>query len=209
MSTIHILLADDHVMLLEGIKLYLEREEGLTVCAMVQTGQEVMAHLENEHADVVIIDINMAETNGLTVLRHIKELHPDTKVIVLSMYQEELFIQEAIQAGADGYVFKSRAGKELTEAVRTVMDDGAFFPELPNSPTGGESGILHSLTKREKEILLLLCDDLSTKELADRLFTSVHTIETHRRNLLRKVGVHSVNGLVSFAERNRLFLVEN
>ncbi|MEO1515001.1 MAG: response regulator transcription factor [Bacteroidota bacterium] len=205
---IKILVADDHQIVIDGIHSILETETEIEVVATAHNGLEVLQILENTEIDVAILDINMPQKNGLQTTQLLKERHPNIKVLILTMYKEEEKVLELFEAGAKGYILKDRGKEELVTAVKKVQKGDIYFGEdiskilvqaLSHERKAPKSPEEPKLTRREIEILKLLADGLTTAEIAKQLFISPTTVETHRRNLLSKLGVKNTPLLVRYA----------
>jgi two-component system response regulator NreC len=210
-QTTRILLADDHKMLREGLRLLLEAESGMKVVGEAENGRIAVRMAEELSPDVVVMDISMPDLNGIEATRQIRNAKPSSdrpKVVALSAHAEQRHIADMLRAGATGYVLKVSAFEEMATAVRTVMENnvylspsvaGPVFQELPEG--GNVSGTGSKLSPREMEILQLIAEGKATKEAAAALHVSVKTVETHRRNLMEKLNLDSVAELTKFAIR--------
>ena len=204
MERIGILLADDHTLVRQGLKLLLEQEPNLEVVAEAGDGQEALELIEECRPLVAVLDISMPKLNGLEAARRIARVSPETKVILLSMYQSPEYIREAIRAGVRGYVLKEDAATELIEAIREVARGGYHFapPILEGivaharSPGGGK---LDMLTPREREVLQLIVEGYTTEEIAKLIHRSPETVRSHRASIMKKLELHSIAELVHFA----------
>jgi DNA-binding NarL/FixJ family response regulator len=203
MNRITVLLADDHRIVLEGIKAVLNDYPEINVIGAVENGEEVLAFLKQQHAQVVVLDINMPVMDGLTCARRLKNLYPNIKIIMLTMYAQKSFIEEIIKLGIDGCLLKSNTGKELGEAIQRVYTGKAYYDRIQNF-TITEKETTHKLSEREIEIIKLLAQGLTSFEIAEKLFIAEHTVKTHRKNILRKINAHSTNELVQFALNAKL-----
>ncbi len=216
MAELRILIADDHEVVRSGISGMLNRQEGWTVCAEATNGREAVRLAEKLQPDVVVMDIAMPELNGIDATRQIRKALPNVKILVFTMHDAERLVQEVFQAGADGYVLKSDAGKHLITAVTSVAEGRHFF-----STKVGQlifEGFLRSgaaekhddapdgmgLTARERETIQLLAEGRSNKEVASILGISVKTAETHRAAIMRKLALATFSDLVRYAIRNKI-----
>lgn len=212
MRKLRIVIADDHELVRRGLKSILEDEEGWEVVAEASNGREAVSKVEELRPDVVVIDLSMPELNGVTATRQILQSHPKTEVVLLTMHDAEQTICEVIQSGARGYVLKSDAGRDLVTAVRAVANHTPYFtPRVADFVLRGflnGQGPSNSttqraqLTSREREIVQLLAEGKTNKEVASSLFISTKTAEAHRVNINRKLGLHSVSELVRYAIKN-------
>ena len=211
MAPIQLLIADDHQMLLDGIKALLRDAENIAVVGEASNGSDVIAFVEKQPVDVILMDINMPVMNGIETTAYIAKHFPAIRVIALTMHSERSFISRILKAGAAGYVLKNTGKQELLSAIQRVAAGETYFsnevaslmmeqymPQSSPRRTGSEPSI-HELTKREIEILRLIAQELTNNEIAERLFISTYTVETHRKNLIRKIGVKNTAGLVKFA----------
>ncbi len=211
--SLRVLLADDHRMFAAGVAALLDKEPGLEVVGTVRDGREaVRAALELE-PKVIAMDISMPGLSGIEAARQIVAKRPQIKVLCLSMHRERQYLQAALEAGANGYVLKDDAPEVLVEAVRCVAGGGTYLcPEMTrtavdeyrSSLAGHRPAIDPILTAREREVLQLVAEGLTSQEIATRLFISERTVTTHRRRLGEKLDVHSVAGLTKYAIRHGL-----
>lgn len=209
-EVIRVLLADDHTLVRAGVRRILEAQPGFKVVGEVADGAAALAALGQQTVDVLILDLSMPGVDGFEVLRRKREVSPDTKVVVLSMHADAEYVARAVREGADGYLLKDSAVQDLVAAVQAVRAGRAYHSpqvqrELSEMVRGGMDDPLGELTEREREVLRLIASEgLSTKEVAARLNIGTRTVETHRANLMRKLGVHSVAHLVRVAIREGL-----
>lgn len=211
MTPIRLLLADDHQMLLDGIRALLRDVEDITVVGEASHGAEVIAFVEQQPVDVILMDINMPVMSGIETTAHIVKHFPSIRIIALTMHSERSFISRILKAGAAGYVLKNTGKQELLTAIHKVASGETYFSNevasvmmeqyMPQSSLrrSGFEPSIHELTKREVEILKLIAQEMTNNEIAGRLFISMYTVETHRKNLIRKIGVKNTAGLVKFA----------
>lgn len=208
MANIKILLADDHKIVRDGIKLMLESQAGIDVVAEAESGMDVLKKLEHQMVDMIVMDINMPEMDGITATRTIKEKYPDLKVLALTMSNDDLHIRQMIQAGASGYIMKSAGRNELKEAILTIMDGKHYFSDeatqsimmdlVKGKGKSSSPDPIH-ITDRELEILELIVQEYTNQEIAEKLYISSRTVDAHRRNLLQKTGARNTAGLVKYA----------
>jgi len=209
-NPLKIALVDDHEMIHQGIKLLLRNDERYHILHSSFDGKQALENLEKQPVDLVLSDISMLEMNGIELTKSIKKSNAEVKVLLLSMHEEDEWIYQAIDADADGYVLKNTSSEELKNAIDKVMNGGMHYSEpVIQKITKGFKDIANTpepvtLSDREIEVVQLICDELTTKEIAEKLFLSPNTIETHRKNILRKTGVRSTVGLVKFAIVNQL-----
>lgn len=208
-GTTKVVLADDHGLVRAGIRTLLERIENLAVIAETGDGRQVLRLVKEQEPDLVLLDIAMPTLNGLEVAARIAKDYPDTAVIMLSMHSNEEYVLQALRAGASGYLLKDAATAELEIAIRSVINGKTYLsPSIsktlvdeyldksvsPQSP-------LERLTARQREILQLVAEGYTTRQIADMLSVSVKTVETHRSAVMERAGLTSVQGLVRFAIR--------
>ena len=208
---IKILLADDHQIILDGLKSLLSTEDNITVVGEASNGKEVCDFLQLITPDIILLDIDMPVLNGIEATKKIKSEYPDVKVIILTMHNESGLIKTMINAGADGYLIKNCDQKELLEAIQKVNDGQKFFSadvtmSLMDKGTTRVSEFstdnrVTDLTSREIEILRYIAEGFSNKEIGDKLFISHRTVDTHRTNLMKKLNVNNIAGLIRFAIR--------
>ena len=217
MNAMRVLLCDDHTLVRAGIRaLVLERPDTVIV-AEAENGREAVALARTHRPDLVVMDISMRELNGIEATAQIRAELPQTHVLILSMHTTEDFVRRALKAGASGYLVKDSAPLELKMAVDAIQRGETYLSSrvsrtllsglVDGRPPQSESGI-DALTPRQREILQLIAEGKSTKEIAFNLSVSVKTVETHRAGLMERLGIHDVAGLVLFAVRNKLISVD-
>lgn len=206
-TTTKILVADDHEIVRQGLRTLLESQAGWSVVGEASNGSQAVDKAVELEPDVVLLDLSMPELNGFEATRRIREALPRTEVLVLSVNDAEQMVRKALASGARGYLVKSDAGHELVAAIEAALRHKAFLsPKLCQSqglaPSSAEAPA--DLTARERETAQLLAEGLSNKDIAARLDISVKTAETHRTNIMRKIGAHSLADVVRYAIRNGL-----
>jgi two-component system response regulator NreC len=211
---IRILLADDHNIVRKGLRLLLESQPQFTVVAEAADGRQAVEQAEATNPDVVVLDIAMPNLSGIEAAQRIISQRPDTSIVFLSMHSDEGYVLRALKAGARGYLLKDSVEGDLIEAITTVHEGKTFFSrEIGNMlvedyirevRTRGAEDSYELLTSREREILQLLAEGKSNKDIASALNLSAHTVETHRRNLLDKLNLHSFAELILYAVRKRI-----
>jgi DNA-binding NarL/FixJ family response regulator len=216
MRPLRILIADDHDLMRLGLKSLLESRPGWTICGEAHTGREAVAKAEELRPDIVVLDITMPELNGVEAARRILKASPNTEILVLSVHYSDQLIREILEAGVRGYIVKSDSDRDLVVAVDALANHKPFFTPRAtelilsnfNNKAGSPSRRLEfvgdRLTSREREIVQLLSEGRSSKEVASVLSISVKTAETHRANIMRKLEIHSVSELVRYAMRNQI-----
>ena len=208
MSDIRLLLVDDHHIVLDGIKALLDEVEGFDCIATADNGQKALDMLNVFDVDVVLMDIDMPVMNGMEATKRIKKEYPKVRVISLTQHSERGMVQKLLDCGSDGYLLKNIAQDELTTAIRRVYNgENVFSSEVTMRLEGkavekNASGIDVELTEREIEILSLISEGLSSKQVGEKLFISPRTVDTHRTNLMNKLDIHNIAGLIRFALKN-------
>ncbi len=212
---LRILVADDHDVMRIGIRALLAVREGWEVCGDARTGQEAVTKSEELKPDIVILDINMPELNGIEAAKRIRTALPATELLIISFDYSDHLIREIVAAGARGFVVKADSERDLITAVEALSNHRSFFTSratdviLGRVRPGGLRGDMQGLgrnrlTPREREIVQLLAEGKSSKEVAEFLTISVKTADTHRANIMRKLDLHSVTELVRYAVRNQI-----
>jgi DNA-binding NarL/FixJ family response regulator len=216
MGTLRIMIADDHDLVRRGLKMLLEAHAGWKVCAEAHSGREAVAMAEEFRPDIAIMDISMPELNGIEAARKIKKISPNTEMLILSMHHTDQLVREIIETGAKGYIIKSDSDRSLVAAVEALAVHKPFFTSCATEimlesirtkgsvPADVSQSVRERLTPREREIVQLLSEGKSSKEVAVILGISVKTSETHRANIMRKLEIHSVSQLVRYAVRNQI-----
>jgi DNA-binding NarL/FixJ family response regulator len=215
MKALRILVADDHDLMRRGIKALLQSHAGWEVCGEAHTGREAVTKAEELKPDIVILDISMPDLNGVDAAKRIRKGSPDTEVLILSVHYSDQLIRDILEAGVRGYIVKSDSDRDLIIAVETLANHKPFFTPratevmLTNfnegkTRTEPPETMRDRLTSREREIVQLLAEGKSSKEVASSLNISVKTAETHRANIMRKLQLHTVSELVRYAVRNQI-----
>ena len=216
MTPIRILVADDHPLMLRGTREFLEMEPGWEVIAEATNGHEALEKAKSFKPDVAVLDISLPEMNGLEVTREILKAVPSSEVLIFTLHDSEEMMHRALEAGARGYVLKSDAEATLVAAVKAVSQHKAFFTSAVASLVlgvylkgerrrNGPNESKNPLSARERQIVQLLAESKSNKEIADTLGISTHTVATHRSNIMHKLEVHSIGEVVHYAIRNQIF----
>jgi DNA-binding NarL/FixJ family response regulator len=211
MDKIRVVLADDHAILREGLRSLLSLQEDIDVIGEASDGQAAIELVSRLRPDVVVMDIAMPVMDGLEATRRLKQEHPETRVLILTQHDNREYVFSLLQAGASGYVLKRAGGAEVITAIRSVFKEGAFLPpgiarevmeryiQHPHEGTGRPR-----LTEREKEVLRLIAEGKSNKEIAESLCLSIKTVAAHRANIIEKLDIHSRAELVKYAIRQGL-----
>ncbi len=204
-NDIRIMLVDDHQIIIDGLKALLENVDSVRILTSAVNGREALDKLKIIEVDVVLIDIDMPVLNGFDTMQEIKKYYPDIKVIILSMHCESAMVKDLIDAGADGYLLKNSSKDELVSAINKVSNGGRYFStdvtmslvDQPKKQEINEKDL--NLTSREIEILKLIAEGYTNKEIGKKLFISHRTVDTHRTNLMKKIEVKNLAGLVNYA----------
>jgi DNA-binding NarL/FixJ family response regulator len=214
-KTLRILVADDHDIIRRGLKELLTSRTGWEVCAEAKTGREAVTLAEQFKPEVVVMDISMPDLNGLEAARQIRKSLPKTEILILTLHFSDQLVREIVEAGVRAYIMKSDADRDLVAAVEALSNHRPFFTaraadmlldgfRRPKTDIDPDTVIRNRLTAREREIVQLLAEGKSSKEVAVSLGISVKTAETHRANIMRKLELHSVSELVRYAVRNQI-----
>ena len=212
--TIRVILADDHQLMREGLGQIIEDEMGMKVVAEASDGQSTVELVDKHRPDVVVMDVGMPGLNGIDATRRILRDVPNAQILALSMHNDRSYVTEMLRAGASGYVLKDSAGDELIEAIKTVSRGMTYISppvagnlvekHIRHVSQDGEKSAFSVLTDREREVLQLLAEGCTTKEIAAKIYRSIKTVETHRRNIMKKLELNSVAELTKYAVRQGL-----
>ena len=209
------MLCDDHAIVRAGIRALLERESDISIVAEAASGHEAVTLVQKLQPDLLLLDLSMPSGNGLDAIARIRQLAPRCRVLVLSMHSAPEYVRPALRAGAQGYLVKGSGLSDLLRAVRVVLDGGQFLgaelaaivspaASLPDAPEDD----LERLTPREREVLQLVAEGQTNRQIASRLGLSPKTVDSHRTNLMRKLGLHDAQGVTRFAVRRGLISPE-
>ncbi len=211
MRKIRIVLADDHKLMRSGLRVLLEQQQDFTVVGEASDGREAVALVNSQKPDVLVMDIGMPNLNGIEAAGQITEGHPEISIVMLSMHSDESYVLRALKAGAKGYLLKDSAETELIRAVRSVAEGKSFFSPAVSKvllddyvrklKRSGSEDPYDLLTPREREVLQLIVEGKSNKDVAQLLNLSVYTVETHRSNIMEKLNLHGVPELILYAFR--------
>lgn len=208
--TFRILLADDHALIVAAMRMLIERIEGVSVVGEVYNGRDAVALALQHRPDLVVMDISMKDLNGIEATAQIKEQLPTTRVMMLSSHTGEEYVRRAIRAGAEGYLVKGSLPAELVTAIETLMKGRPYLSPsisghvMSGLREGAPASALETLSARQREVLQMIAEGKSTKEIAFALEVSVKTAETHRAAIMERLGIHDVAGLALFAARHGL-----
>ncbi len=219
MGALRILVADDHEVVRRGLCSLLESQPGWQICGEASDGRDLLKKASELKPDIIVLDVSMPNLNGLEATRQILKANPKAKILVLTLHDSDRLIHEVLTAGASGFVLKSDAARDLVAAVESLRQNKTYFTSkvasmvlngfLKGGPGALINGSVSPLTSREREIVQLLSEGKSAKEVAVALNISVKTAETHRSNIMRKLGLHSISELVLYAVRNNIVNVES
>ncbi len=214
MKKIRVLIADDHAVVRAGIRLLLESQPDMEVVGEAQDGRESMIQAKKLKPDVILMDITMPDIGGVEATRAIKEAHPQVQILALTMHEDAAYFFQMLQAGASGYVIKGADPSEVLNGIRAVSQDKAYlFPSLARKlvddylerlQTGEEKDSYAKLTTRQREVLKLIGEGYTSREIDEKLFLSINTIERHRTNIMDKLEMHNKSQLIRFAIRKGL-----
>ncbi len=219
MPKIRLIIADDQILFLKGLRLLINTFDSIELIAEATNGEELLTAIAAHSPDVVLIDLKMPVMDGIEATKRIKEDYPELKVILLSMYNDESIINHVMKIGANGYLLKNEEPHILEQAIKAVVQKGFYFNDYVSSAllTGVQQAtqiqkkpkdsLKIPLTRREVEILKLICKEYTSSEIASQLYISPRTVEGHRKSLLAKTGVRNIAGLVLFAMKNQLLEV--
>lgn len=212
MEKIKIILVDDHQMFRDGVKSVLAEEENIEIIGEVGTAKDLYNLLKSNSPDLIITDISMPDISGIEIAKYVSENYPKIKILILSMHSNEEFITKALSVGANGYLPKDTSMSELLEAIRVIYKGDNYFNKNISdtilrsiiNKSKQESHDKITLTNREKEVIKLVVEGLTNKEIADKLFISIRTVDSHKNNIMQKLNLKSSVELVKYAIKNKL-----
>lgn len=206
MEKIKIIIADDHTMFLQGIVSLLENEENISILGKAENGNEVFKVIEKRIPDIILLDISMPEMDGIEVSKIVKQKYPEIKILIVSTHSSTQMIAKLIRIGIDGYLLKNAEKRELLYAIQTIHNGEVYFCKEAAEKNDGNNSKMKSeilqiteLSSREKEILVLIAQEFTGNEIAEKTNITLNTVNTHRRNLLSKLNVKNTAGLVKYA----------
>ena len=216
MAAIRVLLADNHALVRSGIEALLQHIEGIDVVAVAGNGHEALRLIQSEQPNVVLMDISMPELNGLEATARATREFPNVRIVMLSVHANEEYVLQSLRAGAVGYVLKDAGTEELELAIRAAANGDSYLSPAVSKHVvadyvrraGVETTALEQLTSRQREILQLIAEGRTSKEIAERLYISPKTVDTHRTQLMERLDIHDVAGLVRYAIRSGLVMPE-
>jgi len=202
---IKVFITDDHYMVVEGIRSMLLQEKGIEWMGHAMTAASCMAFLHQQQPDVLLLDINLPDKSGIDLCKEIKEKYPDVQILGLSSFNQQSYIQKMIQNGASGYVLKNASGEEIVKAIEVAMQGDTFLSsEAKLTMRQNKDAQIPVITRREKEVLKLIAEGMTNKEMAEKLFISTTTVDTHRNSLLSKFNVKNTANLIRMASQFNL-----
>lgn len=202
---IKVFITDDHYMVVEGIRSILQLEKNIEWMGHAMTAASCLAFLQSQQPDVLLLDINLPDKSGIDLCKEIKAKYPDIQILGLSSFNQQSYIQKMMQNGASGYVLKNASIEEIVNAIESAMNGEVFLSDQASIVVDeNKNALIPVITRREKEVLMLIAKGLTNKEIADKLFISTTTVDTHRKNLLAKFQVKNTASLISLATQNEL-----
>jgi DNA-binding NarL/FixJ family response regulator len=197
---VRVFITDDHYMVVEGIRSLLQYETNIEWMGHAMNAVSCMAFLEQQQPDVILMDINLPDKSGIDLCKEVKAKYPTVRIVGLSSFNQQSYIQKMMESGASGYVLKNATREELIEAIEAVVEGHTFLsPEAASIVKKNEDSKIPVITRREKEVLVLIADGLTNNEIAEKLFISTTTVDTHRKNLLAKFDVRNTAILIRMA----------
>lgn len=212
---IKVLVADDHTMFVDGIDSILKDEKDIEVIGRCYDGLAVIDFIKKEEPSLVLLDVNLPEMNGIEVCKQVNKDYPKVKILAISMFNEESFVTEILNHGAEGYILKNTGREELLTAIRTVHEGKSYFSKdvtqtimkglmKARKASSASTSFIPKISRREKEVLKLIVEEFTTQEIANKLFISLKTVESHRSSLLGKLNARNTAGLVRITMEHRL-----
>lgn len=200
-KNISVLVVDDHTLFRQGLRRLFESEDGFSIIGEASDGEEAIRMAKTLQPDIVLMDLSMPNLNGIEATLKIKRILPETDILLLTMHDTPFMQEEGQRMGASGYVLKRSADRELFEAIRTVRSGKPYFQSLASKPVEAtaERPSYDTLSRREKEILGMLANGVTNKEISEQLCISVNTVETHRKNIMKKLNIHNLSEIIKYA----------
>ncbi|RAV30617.1 response regulator [Sinomicrobium soli] len=203
-----VFITDDHPIVLDGLRNLLETSEDILPAGIFQNGTDTLKALKEREPDVLLLDINLPDINGIELSKQIHDTYPELKIIILSVHNEKAVIRSVLQNGVNGYVLKNSIGDDILEAVRKVMDGDLYMcrqtRQIYESEDSNGPDVIPKITRREREILQLVTEGYTSAQIADKLFISPYTVETHRKNLMEKFDVNNMTAIIRYATEFKL-----
>jgi DNA-binding NarL/FixJ family response regulator len=209
LKAIQVYIVDDHKLIIEGMVRLLENESSINICGYAATGSSCLQHLTRIDADIILMDINLPDINGIELCQMVKKAYPTIKIIALSTIDHGIFISKMLDSGANGYILKNAEKKEILEAIYSVSKGEQYLSmevSKIHRATINKQKLVPTITKREKEILKLIIDGNTNTEIAHTLSISIDTVDTHRRNLYAKLNVKNLAQLIKYSKEHNLTL---
>ncbi|WP_461533753.1 response regulator [Sinomicrobium sp.] len=204
-----VFITDDHPIVLDGLKNLIETSEDISPVGIFQNGKDTLSALKQKEPDVLLLDINLPDINGIELSKQIRDSYPELRIIILSVHNEKAVIRSVLQNGVNGYVLKNSIGDDILEAIRKVINGELYMCrqtrqiyESKDNSNGPD--VIPKITRREKEILQLVTEGYTSAQIADKLFISPYTVETHRKNLMEKFEVNNMTAIIKYATEFKL-----
>ncbi|MBN2729528.1 MAG: response regulator transcription factor [Bacteroidales bacterium] len=204
---ISVFIVDDHFMVIEGIKTLLAGEKDIILTGHAMDGKSALEYLKKNHTDVILMDINLPDINGMDLCAMVHNEYPKVKIIGLSTFNQLAYVESMIQNGASGYLLKNSTREEITEAIELVMDDKKIFSPEVKEMMKETSDTTPLISRREREVLQCISEGLTSKEISEKLFISINTVNTHRKSLMMKLNVNKTADLVRWAVKFNLVTI--
>lgn len=209
--TTKIAITDDHIMVLKGIESMLENTKEIEVVGLYHNAEETLKGIDNDTPDVLLLDINLPDINGIDLSKQLLKKHPDLKIIALTSHDDISFVKRMLKNGVHGYLLKNTDKLELVEALKTVLSGELYLQKdihkkmlLQTSIKKSDNGLKPNLTRREQDILVAIYEELTTQQISEKLFVSPKTVETHRMNIMSKLGAKNSVGIIKIAIEKEL-----
>ena len=207
-NSIKVYIVDDHQLVIEGLKSLLINEQNIDIVGCATNAEQCLQYFNNHSAAVILMDISLPDKNGIDLCRIISEKNPNIKIIALSTFTEGTYVRKMMENGASGYLHKNASKLEIIKAIKTVFQGDNYLTPEAEKALKYETDLqnkLPKLTKREKEVLLLISNGLTNNQISEKLFISIDTVDSHRKNLYSKMNVNNTAMLIKFATTNKLF----